>query len=136
MKIFNILIVLGFSLWAENCLAAEPERAPECPGGYIQSGQWIYRFNEWTLELIPTTCGREIGPNDTAYMFYEIAKKFSGSPYWSNTRGLINQLTCHLQIARTKNEWNLDPWRPYVGHSATVLAGCNVTVPRPDTPFE
>lgn len=110
---------------------------PKCTGNqeYIQSGKWVYRFNEWTLELIPTACGRYVDATQTPNMFYEIAKKFAGSPYWSNTRGMINQLTCHLAIARDKQEWNLDPWRPYVGYSNTAAAGCNVTVPDPDSEF-
>lgn len=121
--------------WIEHSDAADAARAPECTE-YIESGQWVYKFNEWVLELKPTLCGRQIGPDETAYMFYEIAKKFSGDQYWVNTRGIINQLTCHLQIARTKAEWNLEPWRPYVGHAETVLAGCNVVTPKPQPPFE
>ncbi len=69
-------------------------------------------------------------------MFYEIAKKFSGSPYWKNTRGMINQLTCHLAIAREKDKWNLEPFRPYVGYAATVAAGCNPLEPKPDPEFQ
>ncbi|WP_349973226.1 DUF2599 domain-containing protein [Pseudomonas caspiana] len=121
--------------WIANTSAAEPVRAPTCQT-YIERGQWIYRFNEWTLEIVPTECGREIGAEETAYMFFELVKKFSGNQHWKNTRGMINQLTCHYAIARTKAEWNLDPWRPYVGHAATVAAQCNVTVPKPDEPFE
>jgi len=105
-----------------------------CPE-YILAGQWMYRYNEWTLALTPTPCGRAITSDETAFMFYEIAKKFSGSIYWQNTRGMINQLTCHLTIARNKPEWNLDPWRPYVGHNLTVAEECNVVTPVPDPAF-
>ena len=89
--------------WINYSDAADPVRVPRC-AEYIESGQWVYRFNEWTLEIKPTACGREIGADETAYMFYEIAKKFSGDQYWVNTRGMINQLACHLQIARAKPE--------------------------------
>ncbi|WP_296178836.1 DUF2599 domain-containing protein [Pseudomonas sp. UBA1879] len=110
--------------------------SPKCGDqDYIQKGEWVYRDNEWTLSLTPTDCGRNIGPSQTPNMFYEISKKFAGSPYWSNTRGMINQLTCHLAIARDKPEWNLDPWRPYVGYSKTAAAKCNVTQPDPDSEF-
>lgn len=66
---------------------------------------------------------------------WKIVRKFSGSRFWANDRGLVNQLTCHFVIARNKPEWNLEPWRPYVGHNETVAQQCNVTVPAPDTPF-
>lgn len=134
----NIMLCLLFFAcfgWHGYSYTADSVRAPECPE-YIEFGRWIYRFNEWTLELKPTACGRLIGVDETAYMFYEIAKKFSGDEYWKNTRGLINQLTCHLQIARNKAEWNLDPWRPYVGHNALVGLGCNAVDPKPSLPFE
>lgn len=125
-------------LGAPQVLVAAPEQtagpAQSCMS-YIERGSWIYRFSEWTLELEPTACGRTINSSETAYMFYEIAKKFGGSPYWQNTRGIINQLTCHLVIARDKPTWNLDPWRPYVGHSATVAADCNPEVPDRDSDF-
>lgn len=103
---------------------------------YIEKGEWIYRYSEWSLSLTPTDCGRQISSDDTGNMFYEIVKKYSGSTYWHNDRGMINQLTCHLVIARNKPQWNLDPWRPYVGHAETLRQDCNVTVPAPDTPFQ
>jgi hypothetical protein len=102
---------------------------------YIAKGEWIYRYQEWTLSLTPTECGRNIQSDKTGNMFYEIVKDYSGSRFWTNDRGMINQLTCHLTIARNKPEWNLDPWRPYVGHTETVAQQCNVTVPAPDQPF-
>lgn len=134
MKLASHIVVCGCALWAVHCVAAQPKRAPACDE-YISTGQWIYRYQEWSLELVPTACGREISAADTPYMFYEIAKKYAGSPYWTNTRGMINQLTCHLAIARKKVQWDLDPWRPYVGYAATVVAGCNPTVPDPEKPF-
>jgi hypothetical protein len=114
--------------------------APSCPT-YIDSGKWVYRyaegypFNEWMLSLTPSECGRYIDQTETAYMFYEIVKKFGQSEHWSNNRGMINQLTCHLYAAREKPEWNLEPWRPYVGYSKTVAAGCNPIEPDPDPAY-
>jgi hypothetical protein len=124
-----IAITQPFSAYAEDVTPGQT-----CVT-YIEHGTWVYRYNEWTLELEPSACGRMVNPENTAHMFYEMAKKFGGSPYWQNTRGMINQLTCHLVIARNKPTWNLDPWRPYVGHNATVSAECNVVAPDPDTEF-
>lgn len=118
----------------------KPAVAQNCTE-YIQSGTWVYRFssdyqfNEWMLSLKPSECGRAIDATETAYMFYEIVKKFGQSEHWSNNRGMINQLTCHLYIARDKPEWNLEPWRPYVGYSKTVAVGCNPTEPDPDSSY-
>ncbi|MCD5972071.1 DUF2599 domain-containing protein [Pseudomonas quasicaspiana] len=129
------IVLLANMAWAVNASADDSKTLPTCMV-YIDHGTWVYRYQEWTLEIVPTPCGRNVGADETAYTFFEIAKKFSGSEHWGNTRGMINQLTCHYAIARNKPEWNLDPWRPYVGHAATVEASCNVTVPKPDTPFE
>jgi hypothetical protein len=118
----------------------KPAVTQNCPE-YIQSATWVYRysadypFNEWMLSLVPTACGRYIDPSETAYMFYEIVKKAGQSKYWTNNRGMINQLTCHLYAAREKPEWNLEPWRPYVGYSKTLAAGCNPVEPDPDPAY-
>jgi hypothetical protein len=41
--------------------------------------------------------------------------------------GLAEQYICHpsSQIARVKSYWNLDTWRPTVGLTRTIAAGCN-----------
>lgn len=117
----------------------KPTLTQSCPQ-YIKTGQWVYRsaanIHEWALSLTPSICGRYIDPSETGLMFYEIVKKFGQSPYWTNNRGMINQLVCHLANAREKPEWNLEPFRPYVGYTDTVKAGCNPLVPKPDPDFD
>lgn len=46
-----------------------------------------------------------------------------------NRPGLAEQYICHpsSQAARVKSYWNLDSWRPTVGLTQTILAGCNPT---------
>lgn len=47
-------------------------------------------------------------------------------PYWTdNLSGMGDQYWCHTTFARSKDNWNLEPWRPDVGYLATVLAQCN-----------
>jgi hypothetical protein len=134
-------LIIPALLIGASALAAPPPSGLQKPAiaqsctEYIDRGLWVYRYSEWTLSLRPSDCGRQIDESETGLMFYEIVKKFSGSRFWQNDRGMINQLTCHLVIARMKAEWNLDPWRPYVGHNNTVAQECNVTVPDPDPPF-
>jgi len=114
---------------------------PEKCSSYIQSGSWVYEYNEWSLQLVPTSCGRHIAEDETPAMFYEIVKKFGdpevfGKPAdasrdrWRNVRGMIDQLTCHLTISRNKPTWNLEPYRPWVGYEATVKADCNPYIKR------
>lgn len=118
----------------------KPAIAPNCTA-YIDTGKWVYRysdnyaFNEWMLSLTPTPCGRYIDSTETANMFYEIVKKFGQSEHWTNNRGMINQLTCHLAHAREKPEWNIEPWRPYVGYALTEKALCNPVDPAPDPEY-
>lgn len=36
-----------------------------------------------------------------------------------------DQLVCRIANAWDQTPWNLDSWRPNVGHAATVFAKCN-----------
>ncbi|MDH0747894.1 DUF2599 domain-containing protein [Pseudomonas sp. GD03842] len=112
---------------------------PSCPE-YIQKGEWKYRsdegIHEWAISLTPTPCGRYIDVSEIGLMFYEIVLKFGQSPYWHNNRGVINQLICHAKNAREKPEWNLEPFRPYVGSVITEQARCNPLTPNPDPDFQ
>ena len=100
-----------------------------------RSGWFIDQWGHQSLRLVPTSCGRSIGTADTPHMFYEIVKTYgdpeqlgaapSPSDRWKNVKGMINQLTCHLRIARNKPEWNIEPYRPWVGDEATERAECN-----------
>ncbi|PQQ29367.1 DUF2599 domain-containing protein [Photorhabdus hindustanensis] len=94
-------------------------------GPYIESGKWIKRFGKMTLAVVPTKCGRNLHFGRTNEAFKELERKFSNSPHWYNTKGMRNQFDCHVDIARNKDKWNLDPYRKHVGYSATKKAGCN-----------
>jgi hypothetical protein len=78
MKVSVGVVVLLVALSQAQDAAANDGSRQSCES-YIEKGNWIYRFNEWSLSLVPTECGRNINPADTAEMFYEIAKKFAGS---------------------------------------------------------
>ncbi|URL58882.1 DUF2599 domain-containing protein [Luteibacter flocculans] len=122
-------------------LAAAAPREGSC-SSYVNTAESRWFVDQWgetSLRIVPTACGRRIGPSDTPHMFYEIVKlygdpeQFGSGPRpsdrWKNVKGMINQLTCHLRIARDKDEWNLEPYRPWVGDDATDNAGCNPYIP-------
>lgn len=50
---------------------------------------------------------------------------FNGSANWKNTAGMKDQFMCHSYFAKSKNPWNLEPWRPNVGYAETVKKRCN-----------
>lgn len=115
--------------------------------GYIAFGQW--KLDEYgpVLEITPTPCGRDTfielknqldeGKRSEArdHLEMEAIEKFSGNVNWRNTRGLINQLDCHILEYPDKPTWNIEPDRPYVGYDLTRQAQCNPSVPLPDSPF-
>lgn len=80
-----IMLATAVTIALLQPLHAHAERAPESQAceSYIERGTWVYRYSEWT----PTECGRQVPSDNTAFMFYEMSKKFGGSPYWVNTAG-------------------------------------------------
>jgi hypothetical protein len=106
--------------------------------GFIASGRW--KLDEYgpVLEITPTPCGRRVSEDLTKRdsLDMEAIERFSGNLNWRNTRGMINQLDCHVINFPDKPTWNLEPDRPYVGYADTWVAECNPSAPRPDPAFE
>ena len=141
----SLKTTLTLSLACLVCLPAAAQNTSTSPApatracaDYVdrgQSGWFVNHEDKIALRIVPTACGRLIGPDDTPHMFYEIVKTFgdpedlgsvpSPGDRWKNVKGMINQLTCHLRIARDKPEWNLEPYRPWVGDGDTEATGCN-----------
>ncbi|MBS7601342.1 DUF2599 domain-containing protein [Pseudomonas sp. RC2C2] len=100
---------------------------------YIQSASWIKRYDpgteqdEWTLSLVPTPCGREIKADQTQAFYDELVQKYGSDAEWQENDGggMRRQLVCHLTTTRSKEMWNLEPFRPEVSHQDSVAAGCN-----------
>lgn len=106
---------------------------------YIKQGVWILRSDgdnagQLSLKLTPTACGRQITRTaEVDHMFAEIVRKYGDERYFSNPRGMLHQLQCHLDNASNNETWNLEPHRPDVGLTATKAALCN---PNQAFPFE
>lgn len=100
--------------------------AASCPE-YIQSGAWTPHPGSphLSLSLVPTTCARNLSAQASGEVFAEIQRKFGNTPQWHNAQGMAAQLTCHMEIARHKAEWNLEPDRRADTVDMTRKEDCN-----------
>ncbi len=98
---------------------------------FFYSSGWINRNGEISLSIevnkngngwyIPSS-STDILDTSWSLLYY----KHSGDQYWYNVQGLFHQYDCHYSFVwAIKTQWNIEPWRPNVGYSATVQAGCN-----------
>lgn len=124
-----------------SCAGAAPPPAQQFCDKYIESSTWVQRDdpklgpNTWSLQLVPTACGRAIKDDQTDRMFAELYNKHKGDQQWRqysiNGGSLRRQLVCHLAAIfdgrpiRNKPEWNLEPARPYVDQAEAVAQHCN-----------
>lgn len=108
---------------------------------YIESSTWVQRPDPklgpdtWSLQVVPTACGRAIKDDQTDRMFAELYNKHKDDAQWRrysvNGGSLRRQLVCHLAASydnkpvRAKPEWNLEPARPYVDQATAVAQYCN-----------
>ena len=108
---------------------------------YIESSTWVQRPDPklgpdtWSLQVVPTACGRAIKDDQTDRMFAELYNKHTDDAQWRrysvNGGSLRRQLVCHLAASydnkpvRAKPEWNLEPARPYVDQATAVAQYCN-----------
>ncbi|MFV3402802.1 MULTISPECIES: DUF2599 domain-containing protein [Pseudomonas] len=101
---------------------------------YIQSGIWVLRDDpgtgkpEWTLSLKLTEKGRRSSTSAESDLVYaELRRKFGSDYQWmqNDGGGMRRQLVCHYRIARNKEEFNIEPFRPNVSEEQAEAAGCN-----------
>lgn len=116
------------------------------PGGseqcsqYVRSVKWRLRtdFAEYknqpimSLEVTPTDCGRNIGPDQNARMMAEIKKKAlaadkKGAEYWgAKDDSMRRQTVCLMKLYRDKPTWNIESIRPNgVSAEKAEAANCN-----------
>ncbi|MCU1730895.1 MULTISPECIES: DUF2599 domain-containing protein [unclassified Pseudomonas] len=107
----------------------------DAPGKYIESSQWsIYidaatKREEWSLKVIPTSYGRNVGEKETEALYQELLARHGNDPQWRDNEQQVGsmrrQLVCLLVNYRQKPEWYIEPSRPYVSHAVATKAGCN-----------
>ena len=94
---------------------------------YFDYVAWITRADGISLSL---------DPKDSVRNNYTLADEawetlsspsygFALSSNWTNEESLENQYYCHVQLARSKAYWNLEPWRPVVSWSTMLESLCN-----------
>lgn len=125
-----------------SCTSTAPKPpAKQYCDKYIQSSTWVQRDDPklgkdtWTLEVVPTECGRKIQEDETDRMFAELYNKHKDDEQWRqysvNGGSLRRQMVCHLAAVidgrpvRDKPEWNLEPARPYVTQQKALDMKCN-----------
>ncbi|MGG1684281.1 DUF2599 domain-containing protein [Pseudalkalibacillus sp. NRS-1564] len=95
---------------------------------YFYDFNWISLSGGKTLSLYATSYLRTLGWESASIRTDAWDKLYAvhgSSQYWYNTGGMSDQFYCHVDFAKNKTPWNLDPWRPNVSYWATVNAQCN-----------
>lgn len=90
---------------------------------YFTDGKWITRSNQISLSLYRRIILETVAQRNAAWSTVNF--RFNSSSNWKNTTGMKDQFMCHSYFAKSKNPWNLEPWRPNVGYAQTVSSGCN-----------
>lgn len=113
--------------------ASNPASSNDVPGSTATTGPngdiqmirsvTVSAMAEGTRYLVaPTRTGRLAGGESLNLAWRQTVAQ--GVP---NRPGLKQQFLCHplSVVARAKSTWNLEDWRPTVGLTRTMLAGCN-----------
>jgi hypothetical protein len=95
---------------------------PAWCGNSINKTEWKDKPSEggWTLEVIPTWCGRLLTGMDFNELISKTDKREELWPQnnrnYSSTQGrsMYNQYRCHIAFVSSKPTYNLEPRRPLV----------------------
>ncbi|WP_228001772.1 DUF2599 domain-containing protein [Nocardia australiensis] len=111
---------------APTPLAAAPTVDPYAGLTLVDHVEWTEGVDGARLLVFPTEAGRQTtfpGSDERAW------QEVLGQSADADSPGMRDQFICHWDWARlvspNKPSWNLEPWRPAVGHQATVQASCN-----------
>ncbi|WP_218917425.1 DUF2599 domain-containing protein [Luteipulveratus mongoliensis] len=99
-----------------------PTTAPRPTGPFIASVVWTKRDGRRALSVTPTAALRSSATRDVADAAWrEVVARVPSA----DTRGMADQLACHVLFVPEKLHFYLEPWRPAVGYANTVAAQCN-----------
>ncbi|MET9211106.1 MULTISPECIES: DUF2599 domain-containing protein [unclassified Nocardia] len=87
---------------------------------------WTDTVDGARLLVVPTVAGRRTAAPGTDELAWQEVLALDAD---ADAPGMRDQFVCHWvwarMVAPDKPSWNLEPWRPAVGYSATVSANCN-----------
>lgn len=93
-------------------------------GRDVVSGvEWGQREGGRSLAVTPTAWGRASGTTGRTYGWDDVVRLEPSA----DTTVMRNQFLCHVDGARQKDTWNLEPWRPDISFFRYLLARCNPT---------
>ncbi|MEP7765519.1 DUF2599 domain-containing protein [Sanguibacter sp. 25GB23B1] len=93
-------------------------------GRDVVSGvEWGVREGGTSLAVTPTAWGRASGTTGRSYGWADVVRLEPSA----DTTVMRNQFLCHVDGARQKDTWNLEPWRPDISFIGYLLARCNPT---------
>ena len=101
---------------------------------YIKSATWTLRPDpgtgeeEWSLSVVLTELGKkQTGSSGSDAVYAELVRKYKNDYQWKQNDGggMRRQLVCHFSIARNKDAFNLEPFRPDLSEEKAEAAGCN-----------
>ncbi|ADG99185.1 Protein of unknown function DUF2599 [Segniliparus rotundus DSM 44985] len=113
--LFSALIVCAFG--GEAAWADPADRG----GRWIEHVVWARASDGPSLHVFPTRAGRDAPAELQGAEWDEV---LSLAPE-ADSPGMREQFDCHQSFAKSKESWNLEPWRPAVGGVEMLASGCN-----------
>lgn len=106
-------------------------RDPAYMAWYFSQALWITRNGQISLSLKPLDEVRNsYSKKEEAWATLKGTTTGLGShANWPKDANKVEtfkwQYDCHFYFAKTKSEWNLEPWRTANSYAAVIFAGCN-----------
>lgn len=95
----------------------------------LSSATWSTRDDEGgrTLMIVPAPWARDAlrDPAQITEVVEHLWSELIAAVPEADTTGMHDQFLCHAWGAPDKASWNIEPWRPDVGLTATLAARCN-----------
>ena len=88
---------------------------------FIDHVAWASTPDGPSLHVFPTQAGRDAPADQQGAAWAEVLRLAPDA----DTPSMREQFDCHQSFAKTKESWNLEPWRPVVGTAEMLATACN-----------
>jgi hypothetical protein len=88
---------------------------------WIDHVVWVRTWDGPSLHVFPTQAGRD-APAELQRAEWDAVLALAPD---ADSPGMREQFDCHQSFAKSKESWNLEPWRPAVGGAEMLASGCN-----------